>query len=556
MSTPRRLFEDPRNTYIVDNNDSSAFDKRFAGRPGVHREQRCCRDCAPVWQPHLIHDDDGPGDGNQAAYREMNGIQVEDATGKSDNVSGNNQTKGLVWVEGPKSGYKPDFISAAEWMGWQNVYWIPSPHPMQNLPNPPRWVRLPGELKVRWGDSGNYEFLWCQRCETWLESAWSDILAALPVAARGLAMIASYIPVYGTALSLVINTTVSLAEGETVDEALIDGIGGALPGQPTSGMVYKAGVAVAKGERLVHVFIEGLNLDRSVTDLLKAADEALYNIVTGQSISDVAYNTVHQFLPPEAQQGMDLARRFINGENVPEMILSQAEQVVADSVKNSARSLLEEAKALGADDLNAAKARVNTMFNQYAVEFGYQMAFDRLAEDARGWIQLGMAGGAALGGTAQQFVGTFGSVPETNAAVNNSYETKGQILISSGIKYRTKPVSDILKQDTFTIVIDFYDSLNSVWTKRTMNYAITNAWRRGFIIAIGVCQGCSVRGPGQVAVYQTLAEVGERDGFNAGQAIQYNRTLYGDLGRSLIDMAKRTDNSPFLQALHDSKNGS
>jgi hypothetical protein len=32
----------------------------------------------------------------------------------------------------------------------------------------------------------------------WAESAWSDILDAPLVAARGLAMIASYIPIYGT----------------------------------------------------------------------------------------------------------------------------------------------------------------------------------------------------------------------------------------------------------------------------------------------------------------------------------------------------------------------
>ena len=77
------MFEDPRNTYMIENNDPGAFDKRFVGRPGVHREQQCCRNCAPLWQTYLIHDGDDPGDGNQTAYREMNGIQVEDATGES-----------------------------------------------------------------------------------------------------------------------------------------------------------------------------------------------------------------------------------------------------------------------------------------------------------------------------------------------------------------------------------------------------------------------------------------------------------------------------------------
>ena len=552
MSTTRRMFEDPRNTYIIENNDPGAFDKRFAGRPGVHREQQCCRNCAPVWQTHLVRDWDDPSSDNRTAYREMRGIEVEDMAGESDNNTGNNH-KGMVWVEGPQSGYKPDFISAAEWMAWQSVYWIPSPNPRPDLPNPPRWARLPGERKIRPAGTGDYEFLWCQKCETWLEGAWSDILDVLPAAARGIAMVASYVPVYGTALSMVINTTVSLAEGQSIDQALVDNIGRALPGQPASGMVYQTSVSIAKGERLDHAALDitaaGLGLDKSVTDVLKAADEALYHIATGQNLADVAYGTISQYLPAEAQQGMQLARRFINGENVPEMILSQAEQVVADAVKSEAEFLLSQARAGSPADLSAAEAKVNAMFNQYAVEFGYQMAIDRLSDDARRSMQHGMTGGAALAGPPQQFVGTFGSIRESNVAVNSGYAAQGQALLDSGIRYRLKPVSDILKQRKFAITIDFYESLNSVWTKRAMDYEITDAWRRGFIVAIGVCQGCSERGPGQLAVYQTLAEAGSRDGFDAGQAVQFNRTLAGDLGVELSATVVAVDHAAVLSAV-------
>src|SRR5689334_1155049 len=198
MSTARRMFEDPRNTYIVRNDDPSAFDKRFVNRPGVHREQQCCRNCAPVWQTYLLHDDEDPSDDNPTAYKEMVRIQVKDATGASDNVTGRDETKGMTWVQSPASGYKPGFISPEEWMRWQGVYWI------HDGPGPPHWVRLPGETKMRW--SSNPEFLWCKKCETPLEAIWSDVLAALPVVARAVAMVASYVPVFGTALSLVINT--------------------------------------------------------------------------------------------------------------------------------------------------------------------------------------------------------------------------------------------------------------------------------------------------------------------------------------------------------------
>jgi hypothetical protein len=275
----------------------------------------------------------------------------------------------------------------------------------------------------------------------------------------------------------------------------------------------------------------------------------LHGPANGETVTK-ADQAIQQVLPPEAQQGMDYARRFIGGEDVPQMILSQAEQVVADGVKDKARAILERAKDQGAEALSAAQAEVNSIYNQYAAEFGYQMAFDRLPGDAWAWIQLGLTGGGALKG-AEQFVGTFGSVPETNTAENDSFETKGHKLIASGIKYGDKLVSDILQQSKFTIVIDFYDSLNGVWTKRAMTYDITDAWRRGFTIAIGACEGCSERGPGQLAVYQTLAEVGGRGGFDAGQAVQFSRTIEGHLGA--LTATKVQTSSSGLNALHTIK---
>ena len=58
---------------------------------------------------------------------------------------------------------------------------------------------------------------------------------------------------------------------------------------------------------------------------------------------------------------MDYARRFIEGEDVPQMILSQAEQVVADGVKDRARVILERAKDQGAEALRAAQSEVNSI---------------------------------------------------------------------------------------------------------------------------------------------------------------------------------------------------
>jgi hypothetical protein len=514
MSTPRRMFEDPRNTVIVENSDPNARDKRFAGRLGVHREQRCCDDCAPHWETHVARDGDEPGEGNPNVPETYAGILVEDATGESDNSL---KDKGYAWVEGPTSGYRPDFVSAEEWFRWQGVYYIPSPNPIPGLPNPPRLVRVPGERKMRRTDQGDYVFLFCPRCETWLESAWSDVLDKLPAVARGIAMIASYIPVYGTALSMVINATVSLAEGEPVDKALVDSVGRSLPGQPASGAVYGVAVGIARGERLDHAALEGtvdaFALGPEIGAVLKTADELLWGLASGQNITAATFDTIRQQLPPEAQQGMDIARRLASGESAPGIFLSQAEQMALEKVQGDAARLIDQATPQGAEALASAQAQASSLYNQYAAEFGYQMAMDRLDSKAQTWVQMGISGGSTLR-ISEQFIGTFGSVAESNPVQNGNLYSQGKALIESGIKYNGIPVSQILNYPNFSIIVDYFDSLNNVWLKHVKSYVVTDAWRRGFTIAID----------------QTMAELGGRDGFDAGQAVQFARTHWKAAG--------------------------
>jgi hypothetical protein len=48
-------------------------------------------------------------------------------------------------------------------------------------------------------------------------------------------------------------------------------------------------------------------------------------------------------------------------------------------------------------------------------------------------------------------------------------------------------------------------------------------------------------------------ETGERAGFDAGQAVQFNRTLYGDLGLPVREVSQQNDNAAVFRALQDSK---
>lgn len=576
MSTSRRLFDDPRNTETQ----------------GTRVVQKCCDGNAPYWDTHRIRDwedawDDS--DRNMTANRQSDSILVQDDTGASDNdveilefdingrvVGSNDKMKGYVRVEGPNSGYRPDFISQTEWMNWQGVEWSSNPLGVKmangqyntSLPNPPRWRRTRIRTdKVRWGKGvkgwGAYDwtFLWCQKCETALESAWSDTLDALPLIARGVAMIVSNIPVIGTAISFVIHAGVSLAEGKSIDDATLDAIGGALPGNPTSGMVFRAGVAIAKGERIDRVIIKALPIPPEMQNLLIIAADVVYGIASGENVTKIAYDQIRKQLPPQAQQAMDVARRVINGENVPNMILTAAEQVVVEKVRAEANRLIQDAQAQGGAALAKAKEQAESLKNQYAAETGYQIALTMLPTWERDSISAGLAAGAMSKPPVQY---SFGTVPEKNVAVNETYLQKGQRIIAAGARYKGRLLSDILAKGPLVVDVQNFDALNGVWRTDKMTYKvgltlrgpfegnIDDAWRRGFTIAIGVCEGMSERGPGQLAVYQTLAEAGGRSGFDAGQAVQYHRTLKGEYAEgTFTEVAKQSSAIHSLLSLVD-----
>ena len=183
-----------------------------------------------------------------------------------------------------------------------------------------------------------------------------------------------------------------------------------------------------------------------------------------------------------------------------------------------------------------AAAQGEDAVNSFVAQAGFENAMGDLPPELQDAVKAGIVVGV-IEGKDKQFVGTFGTVAETNAPVNETYLQKGQRLIDSGAKYGGKLLSDILRGSSFTIAIDTYDALNNVWGKRTIRYKadgpwaanerpMTDPWRRGFTIALGVCQGSSQRGPGQTAVNQTMAEAGGRDGFDAGQAVAWWMTVH------------------------------
>jgi hypothetical protein len=116
---------------------------------------------------------------------------------------------------------------------------------------------------------------------------------------------------------------------------------------------------------------------------------------------------------------------------------------------------------------------------------------------------------------------------ERNVTTNDWYAQRGRAIISGEERWKGRLLSDILKASSFTITHDALDGTSLTEPRQTIRlretYEIDDAWKRGFEISIGVCDGLWQDDAEQQRVKSSL--VGHaKNGFDAGQEVQFNRT--------------------------------
>jgi len=375
---------------------------------------------------------------------------------------------------------------------------------------------------------------WCKPCSTTgedLRDGWGQVLTEMAPAFRVIAMACSYIPVFGTAVSFVLNASISLAEGAGFSEAMLDGIGTALPGQPVSGAAFSAVRSIANGDRIDKIGISMLPVSESVKKTINAAVSIVESIAKGERIDTLAMNTVHNYLPPEGQKAMSLARRIAGGENIGKLALEEAMNTpIGQTVKTNiaqVQQAYETAKAMGPDAINS-----------FIVQAGYQASIDTLPPTVKdsliAAIVVGRAEKAKMAMESRSF--TTDEWP-SQKGTNDQLAIQGQAIINSGATVKNDtgfnlPLYKIRNEySEWTTKVEHterWDAITNItrperWTEENVD-KINDEWRRGFDIGIATCQGCSVDGPGQIKVFTSLTLRERMKGFRAAQVIQYKRT--------------------------------
>jgi hypothetical protein len=155
-------------------------------------------------------------------------------------------------------------------------------------------------------------------------------------------MVITIVPGVGTIAGGAIGAGIALASGQPIDEALIKGVKGALPGGVIAASIFDASQAVLSGKPLAQIGIAALPIDSAQKKALEQTMSYAKDIASGKKISEVALNAVQKNLPADIKKAASIG-----------LAIAQAASVQQKMIQNVTPAVLNQLSTMGMQLINA-----------------------------------------------------------------------------------------------------------------------------------------------------------------------------------------------------------
>lgn len=136
--------------------------------------------------------------------------------------------------------------------------------------------------------------------------------------------IVSFVPGIGTAAAGVIGGATALAQGRPIDEALIEGIGGALPGGAATQAVFRVGIKAVKGKPPTQEDLKDIPISEDQKKAIVITSAAVKDLADGKPVDEVAFKRGMEALPPEYQKALSTGLTIAQAEKLQKQMKIEA----------------------------------------------------------------------------------------------------------------------------------------------------------------------------------------------------------------------------------------
>ncbi len=140
------------------------------------------------------------------------------------------------------------------------------------------------------------------------------------------------VPGIGPGISGAISAGLSLASGKSIDQALLDGAIGSIPGGALGQAAVKIGIAAAQGKNIADATIDSLPIPPQAQQAAKAAMHVISDIAQGKPVTQALLNEADKqldMLPPEFKKAAQVGIALGQGQRLQDIAKREVPNLVA-----------------------------------------------------------------------------------------------------------------------------------------------------------------------------------------------------------------------------------
>lgn len=171
-----------------------------------------------------------------------------------------------------------------------------------------------------------------------LKSALRDVKQIAPYATTVLSMV----PGVGTGLSGAIGAGLALAQGQSITQALEQGVRGALPGGELAGKAFDVASAAMQGKPIDQVALAALPITPAARQALADGIHVARDLAAGKKVSQALVDAATHQLPPNVLKAVQIGAAIGHAKNLQGAVaaVSQAASLASDMKSGSAASAM------------------------------------------------------------------------------------------------------------------------------------------------------------------------------------------------------------------------
>ena len=162
----------------------------------------------------------------------------------------------------------------------------------------------------------------------------------------------SFVPGVGTGVSAAIGAGLALAEGQSITEAMMQGVKGSLPGGPAAQMAFNVAKAAIERKPLDQIAISALPISDQQKKLLVQGMAAVKDIAAGKNVAHSIVDNAVKSLPADYAKAVQIGMAMGHAKNLQEALKTGAKGVASIGVSALAKSDAVKNLASGAKNMN------------------------------------------------------------------------------------------------------------------------------------------------------------------------------------------------------------